>query len=67
MRKFLAMLILLGYTAFCIFLLATLGSWMVGLPRLVQLIFYVVAGFIWIAPLRYLFHWMNSGVQFEDD
>ena len=67
MRKFLAMLILLAYTAFCIFLLATLGSWMIGWPRLIQLVFYIIAGFIWIAPLKYLFKWMNSGVQFEED
>ena len=67
MRKFLAMLILLAYTAFCIFLLATLGSWMTDWPRLIQLVFYIIAGFIWIAPLKYLFNWMNSGVQFEED
>ena len=32
-----------------------------GLPRWVQVVYYVIAGLIWIAPLRPLLRWMESG------
>jgi hypothetical protein len=30
-----------------------------GLPTLVQALFYLVAGLVWIAPLKPLLRWMN--------
>lgn len=66
MRKFSAMLMLLAYLAFCIFFFATLGTWISDWHRALQLIFFIVAGFIWIAPLKALFAWMNSGTSSED-
>lgn len=66
MRKIAAMFILLAYIAFCIFCFATLGTWMTRLPNLVQMLFYILAGFLWILPLKPLFNWMNSGQQPED-
>jgi len=66
MRKFAAMLILLAYIAFCIVFLATLGTWMTGWNKALQLLFYVLAGFIWIIPLKPLFVWMNKGQKPED-
>ena len=35
----------------------TIGTW----PRLAQLIFYVLAGIIWIFPVRPLLTWMEIG------
>lgn len=67
MRKIGAMFILLAYIAFCIFFLATMGTWMTGMNRFLQLLFYVLAGFLWIAPLKPLFAWMNSGAQPDED
>lgn len=67
MRKITAMLILMAYIAFCIFFLATMGTWMAGLNGFLQLLFYILAGFLWIAPLKPLFAWMNSGQRPEED
>ena len=36
---------------------ATVGGW----HWLFQLVFYVVAGIIWIAPLKPLLRWMETG------
>ena len=36
---------------------ATVGGW----HWLVQLAFYVVAGIVWIAPLKPLLRWMETG------
>ncbi|MBU2607043.1 MAG: DUF2842 domain-containing protein [Alphaproteobacteria bacterium] len=67
MRKPVASLILLAFIALWIFLVGTfsgmIGSW----PRWGQLVFYTIAGFGWIVPLKPLFAWMNSGPQEEAD
>ena len=67
MRKFAAMIILLAYLAFCIFLLASFGSRLTGLHPLFQMLFYIIAGLIWIIPLRYLFAWMNANETEPED
>ena len=36
---------------------AIVGQW----PVLVQLVFYVVAGIVWIFPLKPLLRWMETG------
>ncbi|QDX27957.1 DUF2842 domain-containing protein [Sphingomonas suaedae] len=36
---------------------AIVGEW----PVLVQLVFYVVAGIVWIFPLKPLLRWMETG------
>lgn len=36
---------------------ATIGGW----PVIAQLVFYAVTGIIWIAPLRPLLSWMETG------
>lgn len=35
----------------------TVGGW----PVLLQLVFYVFAGIVWIAPLKPLLRWMETG------
>mgnify|MGYP001045754224 CR=1 FL=1 len=34
-----------------------IGSW----PRAVQVVFYIVAGIIWIFPMKPLLRWMETG------
>lgn len=36
---------------------ATVGTW----PVLVQLVFYVFTGIVWILPLKPLLRWMETG------
>lgn len=67
MRKPLGFLILLIWLAGYVTLAVTIGSNMTAWPRLVQFIFYVVAGIAWILPLKPLFGWMNKGVDFGLD
>ncbi|KKI20854.1 DUF2842 domain-containing protein [Sphingomonas sp. ABOLG] len=60
-RKPVGMLaILLLITVWCALIVSlsgTVGEW----HALVQALFYVVAGIIWIAPLKPLLRWMETG------
>ena len=60
MRKIAAMIFLLVYLGVCIFLIGSFASQLNARHPLLQLVFYVVAGLIWIAPLHYVFAWMNK-------
>lgn len=61
-RKALGCAGLLAYLAIYAGLAATLGAYLTPiLPAWAQLIFYAVAGIIWIFPLKPLFGWMNRG------
>lgn len=42
-------------------LVASLARWVGDWPVLVQAVFYLVAGIIWIFPLRPLLRWMETG------
>src|SRR3546814_20530565 len=46
-----------GWTAIVVSLSSWVGAW----PVLVQAVFYLVAGIIWIAPLKPLLRWMELG------
>lgn len=60
-RKPVGMLAILAIIAIWGGLIATfaaeIGTW----PRILQLIFYMVAGIIWIFPVRPLLSWMEIG------
>ena len=60
-RKLAGIAALLALIAVWALLIASLahvvGSW----PVLVQAVFYLVAGMIWIAPLKPLLRWMETG------
>lgn len=59
-RKSLGCFVLLAYLAVYAALAATLGAFLLPvLPAWAELIFYAVAGIIWIFPLKPLFGWMN--------
>lgn len=42
-------------------IVATASSWIGNQHMLVQLLIYVVAGIVWIAPLKPLLAWMETG------
>ena len=54
---FLILALIAGWTA----IVASLSPWVGNWPVLVQAIFYLVAGIIWIAPLKPLLRWMELG------
>ena len=54
---FLFLALIAGWTAIVVSLSPWVGTW----PVLVQAIFYLVAGIIWIAPLKPLLRWMELG------
>ncbi|MBX3429069.1 MAG: DUF2842 domain-containing protein [Hyphomonadaceae bacterium] len=61
-RKALGCFVLLAYMTVYAMLAASLGVALVPVfPAWAQLIFYAVAGIVWIFPLKPLFAWMNRG------
>ena len=50
-----------GWAAIIVSLSATVGQW----PILAQALFYLIAGVIWILPLKPLLRWMETG-HFKD-
>ena len=64
MRKPLTALILLVYIFAYAILAATVGGKITGW---VQMPFYIVAGIVWIFPLKPLFAWMNRGTPPVED
>lgn len=60
-RKALGCLILLAYIAIYSLLAASLGVALLPLlPVWAQLIYYAIAGIVWIFPLKPLFAWINK-------
>jgi hypothetical protein len=61
-RKALGCFVLLAYIAVYAVLAASLGVALApALPDWAQIIFYAIAGVVWIFPLKPLFTWMNRG------
>ncbi len=67
MRRIAASVFLFVWLAAWIGAAATLGSRITEAPRLLQLVFYVVAGFGWVVPLKPVFAWMNRAAPQEED
>ena len=53
----LILLIILFWAAFVASLAQVVGGW----PILVQAIFYLIMGIVWIIPLKPLIRWIESG------
>ncbi|PKP89034.1 MAG: DUF2842 domain-containing protein [Alphaproteobacteria bacterium HGW-Alphaproteobacteria-17] len=53
----LILLLIAGWTA----IVASLSSWVGTWPVLVQAVFYLIAGIVWILPLKPLLRWMELG------
>jgi hypothetical protein len=60
-RKPVGTLGILAYMAVWAVLVASLSSWVSTWPILVQSVFYLIAGIIWIFPLRPVLTWMETG------
>ncbi len=61
-RKAVGCFALLAYLAIYAAFAATIGSALIPvLPFWAELVFYALAGMIWIFPLKPLFGWMNRG------
>jgi hypothetical protein len=60
-RKPVGTLGILAYMTIWAVLVASLSTWVGSWPVLVQSIFYLIAGVIWILPLRPVLQWMETG------
>jgi hypothetical protein len=59
-RKAIGCFVLLAYLAVYTVLAASLGVALIPIiPTWAQLIYYAIAGVVWIFPLKPLFAWMN--------
>ena len=67
MRKPVASLIMLAFIVLYIVMVGTFSGMIDAWPRWAQLVFYVIAGFAWILPLKPLFAWMNGGAPQDSD
>ena len=54
---FLILLLIVGWSV----IVVTVGERLTGVPVLLQALFYLVAGIVWILPLKPLLKWMESG------
>ncbi len=60
-RKPVGMLLMILYIAVYALVVAVLIGNLGSLPRLLEALFYMVAGIAWIAPLKPFILWMNTG------
>lgn len=60
-RKPAGMLLILLIVAIWAVLIASASSWIAMLPGWAQAVIYIVCGIIWIAPMRPLLIWMETG------
>jgi hypothetical protein len=60
-RKPIGMLLILALIVIWAALVTSLSDVTVAWPWPAQLAFYVVAGIVWIAPLKPLLRWMETG------
>ena len=60
-RKPVGMFGMILYIAIYALVISVLSDQIAGTPALVQTAFYLVAGIAWVAPLKPLFLWMNTG------
>lgn len=66
-RKPVAMLAMLAWLVIYIVIVGSLSGPAATLPGWVQMIFYILAGTLWIVPLKPLFAWMNAVEPPEED
>lgn len=60
-RKPVGILLMLFYIVIWIIIVASLSSWIEKLHILIQTLFYVICGIIWIFPLKPMLFWMEHG------
>jgi hypothetical protein len=52
---------ILGIIAIWAVLIASLSETVTAWPRAVQLIFYIIAGVVWVLPLKPILRWSETG------
>lgn len=52
---------ILALIALVALVVGSLSDWIGRLPVLAQMLVYLVAGIVWIAPLKPLLRWMETG------
>lgn len=60
-RKPVGMIAILAIIAIWVFIVASASAYIGELPIIAQAVVYLVAGILWIAPLRPLLIWMETG------
>ena len=60
-RKPVGAFAIIGLIVLWAVLVASLSGWVGDWPVLVQGVYYLVTGLIWIAPLRPLIRWIETG------
>lgn len=60
-RPAIAIFMILGVIAVWAALVASVSDTVTRWPALVQLIFYIIAGIIWILPLKPILRWGETG------
>ena len=60
MRKFLGMIILLFYVAAYIVIAAAIGERVGAIHPAAGIVYYAIAGFAWVFPLRPFLRWMQA-------
>ena len=60
-RKPVGMMMILTLILFWAVLIVSLSPWVWTWPVLVQGVFYLIAGIVWIMPLKPLLRWMELG------
>jgi len=60
-RKPAGMIGMIVYIAIYALIISVLSDQILGAPQYVQVAFYLVAGLVWVVPLKPLFLWMNTG------
>ncbi|WP_439545179.1 DUF2842 domain-containing protein [Sandarakinorhabdus sp.] len=60
-RKPVGMIGMIFYIAVYALIISVLSDQIAGTSQFVQVAFYLVAGLAWVAPLKPLFLWMNTG------
>jgi hypothetical protein len=60
-RKPAGMFAILGLILVWVVLIASFSAQIGRLPALVQALVYIVTGIVWIAPLKPLLRWMETG------
>jgi len=60
-RKPAGMIGMIVYIAVYALIISVLSDQILAAPQYVQVAFYLVAGLVWVVPLKPLFLWMNTG------
>lgn len=60
-RKPAGALAILALIALVAVIVGSLSPWIGRLPVLAQMLVYLIAGIVWIAPLKPLLRWMETG------